>query len=264
MSSVRAIGYVAALLAGLSGFSSAAWADPRPFVFSNDTYPMGRGDWEYEQHVTWRTDKDNEEGYDRVDFRHEFEFGLADNFDLAIYLPTWRIENSDERSGSHFDSVDVEGIVYFSNPTTDFVGIGLYNEVGVGEEELKFEHKLLVQKDIGKWVFLYNLILETEVEGVFDDGDDEEDEETEVTGEIAHTFGVSYAVVPGWFLGGEAIVESEYADWSDYEQTTVYAGPAISYQGHENLWVTVTPTFQLTDEEDQANFRVRMIAGWEF
>ena len=236
-----------------------AWADPRPFTFSNDTYPMGKGDWEYEQHVSWRKHKEGDTGYDRVDFRHEFEFGLADNFDLAVYLPSWNYEDSKDRSGVHFGSVDVETIFYFSNPVTDPVGIGLYNEVKVGEGELEFEHKLLVQKDVGKWVFLYNLIIETEVEGAF-----REEEENEIEGVLGHSVGVSYAVAPGWFFGAEGFVESVFEDWSEYEHTTAYLGPVLSYQGNDRWWATVTPVYQLTDTEDEADFQVRLIVGLMF
>lgn len=243
----------------LVALSSPANADPRPFTFNTDTYPMGKGDWEYEQWVTYRTHKEDESDFQRFDFRHEFEFGLADNFDLAVYAPTWHYEDSEEFSGTQFDSVDVEGIVYLSNPVNDFVGIGIYSEVKVGEESLGFENKLLVQKDVGKWIFLYNLVLETEIEGVFSN-----EEENEVEGELKHTAGVSYAAAPGWFVGAEAVVESEFEDWSEYEGTTVYAGPAISYQGHERFWFTVTPTYQLTDNEEEADFQIRLIAAIQF
>ena len=234
-------------------------ADPRPFTFSNDTYPVGKGDWEYEQWVTWQTHKESETGYDRVQLRHEFEFGLADNFDLAVYLPSWNYEDSEEHSGTQFESIDVEGIVYLSNPATDAFGFGLYNEIKAGEDELEFEQKILVQKDVGKWIFLYNLILETEIEGVF-----KGDEENEIEGVLAHTLGVSYAVAPGWFLGAEGIVESVFDDWSEYEHTTVYAGPAVSYQGNDRFWATVTPVYQLTDTEDEPDFQLRLIFGLMF
>lgn len=220
---------------------------------------MGRGEWEYEQWVTWRKHKEDETGYDRIDFRHEFEFGLADNFDLAVYLPSWRYEDSEEASGTQFDSIDVEGVVYLSNPVTNAIGVGLYGEVKIGEESLEFEQKLLLQKDLGNWVFLYNLVAETEIEGIFAG-----DEENEIEGELKHTFGATYSIARGLFLGAEAVVASEFADWSEYEHTTVYAGPALSYQRHEHFWLTVTPTYQLTDVESQADFQIRMIAGWQF
>lgn len=239
-------------------FSAVASADPRPFTFSNDTYPMGKGDWEYEQWVTYRTHKEDESDYQRLDFRHEIEFGITDSFDLAFYLPTWRYEDSEDMSGTQLGSVDIETIVYLSNPIEDFLGIGLYGEVKVGEESLGFENKLLVQKDIGNWVLLYNLVLETGIEGVFGDG------ENEVEGELKHTLGASYAVTDGWFLGAETVVESVYADWSEYEGTTVYAGPAVSFQRNKNFWFTLTPTYQLTDNEGEADFNVRLIAALRF
>lgn len=250
---------LAAIVVVLVGSSTLAIADPRPFTFTTDTYAMGKGDWEYEQWVTWRHHKDDEPGYDRVDIRHEFEFGIADNFDLAVYLPSWRYEDSEDGRGTKFDSVDIEGILYLSNPRTDAVGLGLYTEVKVGEDSLGFEGKLLVQKDVGRWVLAYNLVLETGIDGVFDD-----ESENEVEGEIKHTVGVAYAIAPGWLVGGEAFVESVYADWSDYEKTAVYAGPVISFQGHDHLWVTVTGLYQLSSEADEPDFRVRMIAGWNF
>jgi hypothetical protein len=236
--------------------AGVASADPRPFTFTTDTYPVGKGNWEYEQWVTWQQNGDE----NVYQFRHEFEFGVADNFDLAVYLPNWRYEDTDARDGTHFDSVSVEGVVYFMNPVTDFIGLGLYNEVAVGEEELEFETKLLVQKDIGNWVLAYNLVLETELEGVFD-----ADEENEVEGVIEHTLGASYAFGRGDFrAGGELVIESIYADWDDYEETVVYAGPVFSYWGGQNWFVTVTPMFQLTSHDDEADFQVRMIAGYEF
>ena len=249
---------VGALLVALF-INAVASADPRPFTFSNDTNPMGKGDFEYEQWVTWRKHKEEETGYDRVDFRHEFEFGITDHFDLAVYLPSWSYEDSEEHSGTQFGSIDVEGIAYLSNPVTDPVGLGLYAEVKVGEDELEFENKLLVQKDVGKWVFLYNLILETEIEGTFDTG-----EENEIEGVLAHSFGATYAVSPGWFLGAEAVIESAFDDWSEYEHTTVYAGPAVSFQGHDRLWATVTPMYQLTDTESEPDFQLRLIVGVQF
>lgn len=251
---LRSVAFLAPVLA----LAATAAADPRPFTFNTDTYPMGKGDWEYEQWVTYSVSKEDESDYQRFVFRHEFEFGVADNFDLAVYLPTWRYEDSEDFSGTRFGSVDIEGIVYLSNPVTDFVGFGIYNEIKIGEESLGFEHKLLLQKDVGNWIFVYNLVLETELEGVFGE------EENEVEGEIAHTLGVSYAIAPGLFLGGEGIVESEYEDWSEYEGTTVYAGPAFSYQKNERFWFTLTPTYQLTDNEDAADFNVRLIAALQF
>jgi len=245
--------------------ASVALADPRPFVFTTDAYPLGKGDWEYEQWITWRGGRESDRNFSRFDIRHEFEFGLADNFDLAVYFPEWRYQDSDAGTRTTFQGGSVEGVLYLLNPATDFVGLALYNEIGVGEDFLKFEQKVILHKDIGRLTLAYNLVLETEVEGAFDD-----EEETELVGELKHTFGASYALNPHWKVGGELFVESEYADWSDHEVTTVYAGPTLSYQGGRlgigdaSWWVTLTPAFQLTDEGDEADFYFRMLFGLNF
>ncbi|MEA2735150.1 MAG: hypothetical protein QOE14_1601 [Humisphaera sp.] len=236
--------------------TSVASADPRPFAFTNDTYPVGKGNWEYEQWATLKQSGDE----NVVQFRHELEFGVADNFDLAFYLPNWSYESTDGHDGPNFDSVSVEGVVYFMNPVTDAIGLGWYNEISVGEDALEFETKLLVQKDIGNWVFAYNLVLETELEGVFDAA-----EENEVEGVVEHTFGASYAIGRGDYrIGGELVVESIYPDWSTYEHTAVYAGPVFSYWGAESFWFTVTPMVQLSNQDDEADFQVRVLGGYQF
>ncbi|HEX8913382.1 MAG TPA: hypothetical protein VF796_13560 [Humisphaera sp.] len=250
---------LAAFLAVFVGSSTVALADARPFTFTYDTYAVGKGGFEYEQWAEWQTHKPGEHGYDRFDFRHEFEFGITDYFDLAIYLPSWHYEDSKELKGTKFDSVDIEAIVYLSNPRKDPLGVGLYAETKIGEDELELEFKLLLQKDWGKWVFAYNLVLETAIEGAFDSK-----AENEVEGELKHVFGVSYALTPKVLVGAEAVVESVYADWSVYEHTTVWAGPAISYQPTDKFFITATAMYQFTDTQDEPDWRLRVIAGFSF
>jgi hypothetical protein len=117
-----------------------------------------------------------------------------------------------------------------------------------------------VQKDLGNWVLAYNLVLETEVEGVF-----HADDENEVEGVVEHTLGASYAFGHGDIrAGGELVIESIFADWDDFEASHVFAGPVLSYWGGRNWFVTVTPMIQLTSHEEEPDFQVRMIAGVEF
>jgi hypothetical protein len=239
--------------------STIALADPRPFTFAYDTYSEGKGNWEYEQWVTYQTHKDEDRSFSSYNLRHEVEFGVTDNFDLAFYVPTWRYEDTNDHTGARFDSVGAEAIFYVLNPVNDPIGLGLYGEVAVGEDSLAFEYKLLVQKDWRNWTFLYNLVLESEFKGVFNTK-----EENELEGVLGHVFGVSYGLGHGIHLGAEARIESAYADWSRYEHTSVYAGPAISYASGGHWWATVTPFFQLSSVDGEPDFQVRLIAGYEF
>src|SRR3954464_9268790 len=111
MSRPRFAGPFAALVA-FTFFATFASADPRPFTFTYDTYPEGKGNLEYEQWVTWENHRPDDHGFNRFDFRHEFEYGVADNFDISLYVASWNYEDSRERRGTRFDSASVEGILY--------------------------------------------------------------------------------------------------------------------------------------------------------
>src|SRR4051812_12253074 len=103
----------AAVLLAIAGF---ARADYRPFTFTYDTYPEGKGNLEYEQWLRWDNHRPEDHGFNRASFRHEFEYGVTDNFDLSLYVANWHYEDSREFTGTRFDSTSIEGIVYLSNP----------------------------------------------------------------------------------------------------------------------------------------------------
>jgi hypothetical protein len=239
--------------------TSLATADPRPFTFTYDAYPIGKNSVEYEQLVTFNADKASEHDFRQFEIEHELEYGISDNLDVGFYFLRWKYNDSREESGTQYDGGALEFIYTILNPAKDKWGLALYGEIAVAENELEFEQKVIVQKDIGKWILAYNLILETEIAGVFAG-----EKENEVEGVIGHAFGITSAVARTWFVGGELLVESTFPDWSHYERTTAYLGPTISYQGGNHWWVTVTPAYQITGEEEEPDWKVRVIGGWEF
>ena len=234
-------------------------ADPRPFTLTYDAYPIGKGAAEFEQWVTFNAHKASEHGYQQFEILHELEYGISDNFDVGFYFLRWKYEDSNQNSGTQYDGAALELIYTILNPAKDGWGLALYAEFAAAENELGFEQKVIVQKDIGQWIFAYNLILETQIQGVFDGN-----KPNEVEGVIGHAFGITKAVARVWFVGGELLVESKFPDWSSYENTTAYLGPTISYQGGKQWWVTVTPAYQITGEDEEPDWKIRLIAGWEF
>lgn len=235
---------------------SLALASDRLFTFTYEATTQPKGAVEYEQWVTWKTDKDVDSTFDRIDFRHELEFGITDNFQLGIYLSDWRYEGgrSVDNDGASWRNVAVEGILNFTSPTTDLLGLALYGEVKLGDELLVLEGKILLQKNIGPFVLAYNGIIEAEWEGEHFEED---------IGEFGNTLGVSYQISPAWSVGAELVHEIEYEDWSQWGDHVVYAGPNIAFRGN-GWWVTVTPLFQVTDVENEANFQTRLLFGIEF
>lgn len=233
-----------------------AHADERRFTFIYESPTEMPGEVEYEQYVTWKTNKDTDSSYDRVDFRHELEFGITDRFQLAVYLSDWSYEDgrSVEDDGADWKDVALEGIYNFTDRSTDLLGVSLYGETAIGDEVFKLEGKLILDKQIGNWLFAYNITLEAEWEG---------DDYAEDVGEFQQTLGVSTMLGENWYVGAELLHEVEYEDWTESSPDVVYAGPNFGYTAG-GWFITVTPMIQLTDVGDEPSYQTRMIFGWTF
>ena len=143
-----------------------ALADERPFTFVYDASVQPEGHGEYEQWVTWASHKDSDHAFTRFDFAHEFETGLTDTLQFGIYAAGWSFEDSNERSHqTTFDFAAAELIWQLSNPHTEDFGLALLAEFKGGPEVLELENRVILQKDIDKWVLAYNATLEFEWEG---------------------------------------------------------------------------------------------------
>jgi hypothetical protein len=168
------------------------------WTYTTDLTPKGHG--EFEQWITTRWEKEHG-SYSVVDFREEFEYGVTDNFQLAIYLnhhyvhanddvpaedparPGNRLPGAYETGGEdvhaghnpatpfdsyHFESVSLEGIYRLLSPYKDPIGLALYFEPSVGDQETELEWKILLQKnwleDRLVWALNVNYELEFEKE----------------------------------------------------------------------------------------------------
>src|SRR5438046_3104851 len=63
------------------------------WTYTTDLTPKGHG--EFEQWITARWQKEHG-NYSVVDFREEFEYGVTDNFQLALYLNHHYVHASDD------------------------------------------------------------------------------------------------------------------------------------------------------------------------
>ena len=248
--------WVGVIVALTGAAAKPSWAGERRFTFSYEATTSPKGLWEYEQWVTWQASKGSDAKFDRLDFRHEFEVGLTDQLQLGIYVADWRYQDgrSVENDRVEYRDTAFELIYNLTNPVSDPVGLALYGEVKIGDELFELEGKFIVQKDLGPWTLVYNATLEAEWEG---------DHYEEDKGAFVQTFGVSYQVRPQFLIGGELLHEVEFDDWEEAEDHLVYIGPNASYRASK-WWVTVTPLFQVTDEDSAADFVTRLLLGFEF
>lgn len=234
----------------------AADAGERRFTYSYEATTQPKGEVEYEQWVTWKTDKDTDSKFDRIDFRHELEFGITDNFQLGLYIADWRYQDgrSVDDNGAEYRDTAIELIYNLSDPVEDDLGFALYGEVKFGDELFELEGKLIVQKNLGKWVLAWNGTVEAEWEG---------SDYSEDNGEFSQTLGASYQFSPKLTAGFELLHEVEYEDWSEWQDHVVYLGPNVSVRT-PGWWMTITPLFQVTDIDNEPNFQARFIFGFDF
>ncbi len=227
----------------------------RRFTYVYEATPAARGTYEIENWVTWKTERDGDRRYRQLDFRHEVEFGVTDRLQMAIYVADWSLLRGDSfaSNGAVYTGSAVELLYSLTNPATSVLGSALYGELKVGDKLVKLESKIILQKNLGRFVVAYNASLEAEWEG---------DDLEERVGEFQQTLGASYEITPSLHVGAELLHELELPDWRTGEDHVVYAGPNISVRAGRT-WVTTTALAQLTDTEEP-NFQIRTIVGVSF
>jgi len=231
-------------------------AGARRFTYVYEATTAAPGSVESENWITWGASPPEEGRFHSLDFRHEIEVGLTDHLQMGIYLANWgyREDPAAHEHGFAYQSSAVELIYNLTNPTTDLLGLALYGEVRAGPEELELESKVILQKNLGRFVLAYNGTLEAKWEG---------DHLEERAGELSQSVGVSYEISPTFLLGAELLHEIDLPDWSGAGDSIVYGGPNLSYR-RGNWWATVTPLVQLTDVASEVDVQTRLIFGFSF
>ena len=154
----------------LLALTSLAEAGSRRFTYSYETTTMSKGAMELESWVTWKTQKDSDPGFERFDMRNEFEYGVTDRLQLAFYFFDWRYEESDADSGdTTFHDVALEAIYNLTDPNSCPFGTALYGEVKGSDDFFELEAKFLLQKNLGNWMFVYNVGGEVKWENDYQD-----------------------------------------------------------------------------------------------
>jgi len=233
----------------------AARADARRFAWTYESGTMPRGVAEYEQWVTWKTDRDSDSEYDRLEFRQEIEYDLTDRLQVALYLADWRYTRATGGSDTELLDTALEVIWNLSDPVRTALGVALYGEVKLDSELFELEGKLLLEKQVAGWIVAYNAVIESEWEG---------EDWAEDNGAFKQLLAVSYAATPRVSLGAEALHEVGVEDWSDAGDALFYAGPNAHFLLGRGWWVTTTPLLQLSNQDEEPNLQWRTLVGVTF
>ncbi len=246
-------------------------ADEAIFAWTYTTDLLPKGRWEFEQWMTARWDKEHGD-YNAFDFREEIEYGLTDNFQVSLYLnhhyiyanndfpaenparPGRRLPGvygtggEDVHAGHdpaipfdsyHFESISFEGIYRILSPYKSPIGLAVYFEPAVGDQEIELEWKALLQKNFfeDRLVWALNLNYELGYEKN-DQGSYDRD------GMFEWFTGLSYRVARNWSGGLEFWNHHEFADATIHEHSAYFLGPTLHYGG-ERWWATIGFLHQL-------------------
>lgn len=232
----------------------SAEAGSRRFTYNYETTTMPKGAMELETWVTWKTNLAEDPDFERFDIRHEFEYGVTDRLQLAFYFLDWRYEENSGDSGSaDFHDVALEAIYNLTDPNTTPFGSALYGEIKGSDDFIELEAKFLLQKNIGQWMFVYN------IGGAIEWEDEYKNDEAE----LMQSAGVSYQINPSWSVGAEFLHEIAVPDVEEIGDSAVYLGPNAGWR-HEQFSLALTGMWQLTSLSGEPDFQIRTIFSIDF
>ena len=223
-----------------------------PWLYGART--MAPGELEYEQWITFKTNKASDSQYEEWRFRHELEYGLTDKIQLAFYFADWRHKRTASSDHTSFRDMAFEGIFQLQAPNPDQLGVALYGEIKHGSDFIELEGKLLIELELDETSILYNLTIEAEWEG---------QDYSEDKGKIVNSIGLAYQPDPSITYALQALWEVPIPDWDSRGDSVVSIGPSVAYQKDE-FWFTVSPLFQVTDVVSAPDLQVRLLFGFHF
>lgn len=213
-------------------------ADGRRYVWTYEYLTMHKGEAELETYTEFsHTDTDSGR-LTSTTLQYEYEIGMNDRYDVGIY----QVFKQSPDQPIHYDGYKIRMRYRFGEKGRWPLDPLLYLEY---KNNGSFDHpvletKLILAKDINKFNFSLNPVLEFEFE----------DEGTEM--EFEYAAALSYRLHPLLSLGMETKGSAD----------ELYLGPTISH-GKEDLWFAIG-LLQPISGEDLADRKIRMIIGVAF
>jgi hypothetical protein len=235
MKNFKALALVAGLLITVS-----ASASERHFTFSYESSVLGDGQKELETYSDFQFGKDLY--YSGLNQHLEFEWGLGGGVQSSLYLNFEQVMADDgtRNINTQFmsDGIANEWKFKLTDRWTDALGLGLYFENEFKPDEYELETKVIVDKQMGDFLWTFNLTAEPEYHYI--------DNTTGFT--LTPSAGAGFFVVPEKFFFG---LEAQHVNfWYDLNQgktsSILSAGPVLAYTG-KGWWAAVTYLPQLVN-----------------
>ncbi|OFY72192.1 MAG: hypothetical protein A3G23_01320 [Bacteroidetes bacterium RIFCSPLOWO2_12_FULL_37_12] len=256
--------------------SNLLYSQDRLFTYTYQTTTLPKGVKDLEVWNTYRTGREN--FFHRLDQRMEFEVGVTDNLQTAVY-----VNASNKATGVKVNdstmiltkssslSFSNEWKYKISDPVASPIGFGIYGEIGLAAHEIEWEAKLLFDKKFGNNLWAFNIVGEYEIEygaeGAKIEGETEKVLEFDMG--FIHLFNSSFG------LGIEARNHNEFVEKDGWEHSPLFAGPVMSFSG-DKYFINFTLLPQLInfhkhegetsnlDLTEHEKLEMRMLIGFSF
>ena len=232
---IAAAGALAAVLVSVTGVADAT---ERRFTYAYGSGVLMPGAVEFEP---WTTARIGHDGfYDRFDERLELEVGLTERLQSSWYLNFEAVAEDVKgvrETSFAFHGVSWEWKLKLLDPVADPVGLALYWELSGGPSESELEAKLILDKRVGRFLAVFNLVGEYELEY----GE---------PGPLGHDFvvdgdlGAGFFLTPALFAGLEVVNHNHFSAAEGFEHSVLFAGPTVSW-AEPTWWAALTILPQL-------------------
>jgi hypothetical protein len=249
-------------LCGAAAIALPAHADENLLGYVRGSELIPAGGWELYQKVTQRDDKGAGD-YTAYDYETELEYGVSDRFNVGGALQALSLDTSGlsingylpgDRDITRFSGVEVYGKYNFLRPAADGIGLTtryaleyqwIDKHSGQDKKTVTGEFDLLLQKYFldAQLVWAGNLGMEAtwaDREPIANlPAGFEWPTDPEIELELKAGTGLSYRFAPKWYIGAEALYETEFETEVGQERWSVFAGPSLHY-GDQRWWATLT------------------------
>ena len=208
-------------------------ADNHIFTYTYEPETEPRGDWEIAQSIPSRLGRNAAVGqsdYQLWQFRTEIEHGFTDRYTASLYVNDDYERFSDPTTGAKISNnrwtgISLENRYLVLDPVSNPIGLTLYLEPTYDGENAELEQKIIIGQRHGDWKWAVNFTHATEWSDHFHANE----------GELEISAGLARFLTHRWTLGVELRDHNELPDYREWENTTVFIGPVISYH-RQNWW----------------------------
>jgi hypothetical protein len=249
-------------------FAASAGESAFAYVYTTDLLPQGAK--EIEQWVTLRHQQVGG-SYSQLEGRTAFEYGLADNLQIAFYVnyawthaclngpfgattpgekfADFSVDPDLPFNQSRFIGVSGEAIYRILSPYTDAIGLAVYVEPTIGPNFVEWENRIILQKNFfdDLLTVAFNFTYAPEFRNLLSNDPANPttkswQEETDVNFSLA----APYRFIENWSAGFELLNEREFNSFTfnHASNSGYYLGPTLHYGG-ERFFVTMTALWQM-------------------